>query len=307
MDSCQAKQVENVSIVVTHYRTPELLRACLVRLNAHAPDCQVVVVDTSSDGEPLPEEVSRVHLLKVPNHSMANAVNAGLKMATGELILQMNADVMLNADTLPALVEQIKMPQVGMVGPSCRTPSGDWQNQGLLYHPYYAYLELTGRSSVRVPWLSGCCQLIRRDVLEQVGGLDSSFRFYNEDMEWCWRLREADYHCKLVATEVLHVGGASTPPEDARFLLEGFRGGMVLSQCYKPRWYRLAHHWTMRLYATLKSKFAEDAATRKLYTDIARMFAAERFAESPFGETLNEDNPEFGRGWLEASPTAPER
>ena len=291
--------METVSIVVAHYRTPELLKACLVRLERYVPECQVVVVDTSSDGEPLPEEVSRTHLLKVPNHSMANAVNSGLKVATGELILQMNADVMLEADTLSALIQQVQVPQVGMVGPSCRTPSGAWQNQGLLYHPYYAYLTLTGLTSVRVPWLSGCCQLIRRDVLGQIGGLDSSFRFYNEDMEWCWRLRRAGYHCKLVSTEVLHVGGASTPPDDRRFLLEGFRGGMVLSRRYKPRWYQTGHYYGVWLYATLHHRFAKDAQTRETYAAIARMFAAEEFDESPFGEVLNEDNPEFGRAWLE--------
>lgn len=283
-----------VDIVVIHYRTPELLLECLERLALYAPAASTLVVDTSGVAGDLTaarRSFPEARFVETVNHSLANAVNTGLKQTEAPFVLQMNADVMLAAGTLEAMLERLQRPSVGMVGPRCRTPGGAWQNQGILYRPYYAYLEFSKAAAVPVPWLSGCCQMVRREVLTEVGGMNSSFRFYNEDVEWCWRLRRAGYRCELVRAWVLHVGGASTPA-DERFMLEGLRGGMILSRQYKSRLYRSLHRQGVRRYAEWRCR-NEGAG---VYTDLASMFAAKRFDESPFGDTLNDENPAFLRG-----------
>lgn len=287
---------DELSIVVTHYRTPELLRDCLAKLAAHAPGVPVLVVDTSgTDGlTRLKRDFPQVYFVETANHSQAHAVNVGLKRTTTPFVLQMNADVLLLAGTLKMMRKRFRDPAVGMVGPRCRTPAGTWQNQGVFYRPYYAYLTLTERRAVRVPWLSGCCQLLRREAVEQVGGLNSSFRFYNEDVEWCERLRRAGYRCELVSAAVVHVGGASTPA-DERFLLEGLRGGAALSRRYRPKLYRSLHRLGVRHYAAWRAEglYAGGVYAEGVYAKVAHMFGTGQFDESPFGPTLNEDNPAF--------------
>ena len=283
-----------LSIVVTHYRTPQLLHDCLTRLEVYAPDATVTVVDNSSGDNFLEvtRAFSRVKVIEAPNHSMADAVNRGLKAAKTPFILQMNADLMLGASTLPSLLEALQHPSVGMVGPRCRTPAGKWQDQGLFYRSYYALLDFTDRASVTVPWLSGCCQMVKREVVERLGGMDSSLRFYNEDIEWCWRVRRGGYRCELIKESVLHVGGASTPP-DPRFIVEGLRGGYVLSQRFKSPLYRTLHRYAVQGYIALRARFTSQDAERQAYRDTATMFAARHFDESPFGETLTTTNPHF--------------
>lgn len=301
-----------LSVVVTHYRTPELLLECLQNLALHAPGASVLVVDTGGEADTLThakQAFPAVRFLETVNHSLANAVNTGLKQTRTPFVMQMNADVMLAAGVLEAMLARFDDAAVGMVGPRCRTPTGTWQNQGLFYRPYYAYLGLSRRPAVRVPWLSGCCQLLRREVLDRVGGMNSSFRFYNEDVEWAWRLRRAGYRCELVREAVLHIGGASTPVDD-RFLIEGLRGGMALSRQYKSKPYRSLHALGVRGYAAWQSRenaegdnlAARDMAAHNLathettvYNDVMQMFKAERFDESPFGPTLNDANPVFLR------------
>jgi N-acetylglucosaminyl-diphospho-decaprenol L-rhamnosyltransferase len=280
--------LKDVSIIVTYYKTPEILQECLRRLGMYAPEAEIIVVDNDSrDGtlEKLAQTHPHIKGLWASNHSMADLVNVGLKAASKNYLLQMNADVYIQVDTIPALLEGLQNPKVGMVGPRCKDKNGNWQNQGLLYKPYYLQLEYSQNKSVAVSWLSGCCTMLRRDTLEKVGGMDSNFRFYNEDLEWSWRICKAGYECRLVKNVVTHLGGSSTP-KDPRFLIEGYRGGMVLSQMYKPKWYQEAHKRVVLLEAAYKQRFGTELE-KVAYKRIQEMFEEGNFSESPFGETLS--------------------
>ena len=279
----------DLTIIVVHYRTPALLRDCLARLERYASPAKLLVVDTGPAHERVEEETLGVKVLEARNHSLAHAVNVGLKEAVTPFIAHMNADVMVGPETYPKLLEALQTPDVGMVGPVAHTPLGRPQPQGPLYRLHHGRLARSTRSAVTVPWLSGCLQVLKREVLERVGGMNASLRFYNEDMEWCWRIRGAGYRCKLVGTEVLHLGGASTPPTP-HFLVEGYRGGYRLSQMYRPTLYRAAHRRAVLTESAWRARHSRDPVQRSAYERIHEMFRQETFFESPFGETLEETN-----------------
>jgi N-acetylglucosaminyl-diphospho-decaprenol L-rhamnosyltransferase len=284
-----------VTVVVTHYRTPEILWECLRRLELYAKDAVKIVVDADSqDGtlEELSKHFPNVQGIWTENHSLANAVNVGLKAAQTPYILQMNADVYIGEDTLSAMLERLQDTNVGMVGPRCKDKHGQWQRQGLPYRRYYWYLERTKAKHVTVSWLHGCCQMVRREVLEKVGGMNASYRFYNEDLEGSWRICKAGYSCELLSNVVTHLGGSSTP-RDAKFIIEGYRGGMVLSQRYKSVWYQKLHRAFVITEAGYQRRFAKDEVKRQAYEAIEKMFRESRFAESPFGETLRDVNKHY--------------
>jgi N-acetylglucosaminyl-diphospho-decaprenol L-rhamnosyltransferase len=63
-----------------------------------------------------------------------------------------------------------------------------------------------------IEWVSGACFLVRRTVLDQLGGLDESFFHYSEDMDICVRIWKAGYEVRYVPDAVAeHEGGASAP------------------------------------------------------------------------------------------------
>lgn len=282
---------DSLTILVIHYRTPDLLRECLARLETFAPNARVVVLDSSPPGE-TPDHGSDfgVETVSVPNHSFAHTLNCGLKLVTTSFVAHMNADVFVDAETFPALLRAVQEPGVGMVGPRARTRDGKLQRQGLPYKRHYARLGRSRQDSVTVPWLSGCLQLVRREAVAAVGGMDASLRFYNEDMEWCFRLRRAGWACRLVKADVLHLGGSSTP-KDPRFIVEGYRGGYKLSQRYHGRVYQQAHRGAVRFVSGWEKRFARDPVQRQAAEQIDEMFRRGEFDESPFGETLSDTNP----------------
>ncbi|HUX86037.1 MAG TPA: glycosyltransferase family 2 protein, partial [Chloroflexota bacterium] len=57
----------------------------------------------------------------------------------------------------------------------------------------------------------GACLIVRSDVIQQVGPLDEAFYMYCEEVDWCFRIKQAGW--KIYYTpdaEFIHVGGASS-------------------------------------------------------------------------------------------------
>lgn len=202
-----------------------------------------------------------------------------------------------------------------------------------------------------VPWLSGCFQVVKRQVVLELGGMNSSLRFYNEDIEWCWRLRRAGWACHLVDTglgdtgsddkgsddtgrihlhqrdqlqnrdihpdllnpdllnpdflnhdirqqkhPVVHLGGSATP-EQAAFVVEGYRGGYRLSQMYRSPLYQTLHRLVLRCLLweqTMNETTNASAKARALFAALRRGLAQNNVFESPFGDSLADVNPRFG-------------
>ena len=285
---------EALEVAVIHHRTPTLLTEALERLALVAPELPVRVVDTAFDPSlavQLEGTHPRLSWLPVPNHSYAAAVNAAARTAQRPLLLQMNADVLLGEHTIADLLHALEDPRVAAAGPLPRTPSGALQDLGLPYRWHYARLHWRQRTrarstSVGVPWLSGCLQLLRRAALMAVGGFDARLRFYNEDLEWCTRARRGGWRCRLVASEVVHVGGASSQQRLA-FTLEGLRGGYAITRRHGPAWLRPVHRWGLAASAWALAHTDRTPARRRAWRALAQRSARDELDHSTFGGALD--------------------
>ena len=283
-----------LEVAVVHHRTPELLARALERLATAAPTTLVRVVDTAFDptlASQLDGAHPRLEWLSVPNHSYSAAVNAAARAARQPLLLQMNADVLVTEDTLPELRRALEEPSVAAAGPLPMTADGRLQDMGLPYRWHYARARWRGRGrggGVEVPWLAGCVQLLRLDALHAVGGFDPRLRFYNEDLEWCVRARRAGWRCRLVATEVVHLGGASGTAR-LTFRLEGLRGGYAFTRRHGPAWLRPLHRWGLAAGAWATAQLSGEPRLRSAWRDLALRSARDELERSCFGPQLETD------------------
>ncbi|RIH84001.1 N-acetylglucosaminyl-diphospho-decaprenol L-rhamnosyltransferase [Calidithermus terrae] len=238
-----------LSVVVISHNSLRVLPECLERLQRHYPHAQLIVVDAaSSDGSlEFARQFPGVKALSVANRGYAYAVNRGLEAATGRRVAVMNSDVYLEAGDLEALGAALDdHPKAVMAGPVLVTPHGRPQSFGPLYVPYYLNL----RAPRAVSWISGALILLKRELLLELGGMDERLFFYNEDLEWGIRARRKGFGVLLVPRRVLHLGGASTP-NDPRFIAEGYRGGLIVSQTHYP-WLHGLHRKAVWLEAQLR-------------------------------------------------------
>jgi GT2 family glycosyltransferase len=204
-----------LSVVIVNYHqwenTAALVRQILRTPAARRGAVEVVVVDNHSPWHPLAGRLRRwpgVSLRRWGrNRGFARAVNEGCRLGRGDWVLLLNPDVALAADFLDgvlALADGLAAtePRAGVVGFQLRNSDGTRQLSAG-YFPSLAgtlagvvlprarrkYRALHARRRCRVPWVTGCCLLLRRTCLVDLGGLDEAFFLYYEDVDLCRRAR----------------------------------------------------------------------------------------------------------------------
>lgn len=223
------------SVVVVNYDSwPHTLR-CIesLRRTGHE-DFEVVVVD--NDGGPAPELPGGVVLISNPtNVGFARACNGGISAASGEYLVLLNPDALVERDFFGLLQEFFEEhPETGVAGPRILDGYGDLQLSGRREVSFLS--GLLGRTSLltrlfpksamvrrmfpatdardgptEVDWVSGACMALRRRTLEDTGLFDERFFMYFEDADLCRRARAAGWRVHYVPSiEVLHLTGASS-------------------------------------------------------------------------------------------------
>ena len=181
------------------------------------PDFEVILIENNSkDPETFRtyERMQKEHPdnLKVVtwegkgfNYSALN--NFGEKYATGEYILLLNNDTeVITPKWLEEMVMYAQQERVGCVGVKLLYPDDTIQHAGI----GFGFLTLAGHMHKNFPAghpgymgrlvyaqdvyaVTAACLMVRKDVYEQVGGLDESFAVAFNDVDFCVRVREAGY------------------------------------------------------------------------------------------------------------------
>jgi GT2 family glycosyltransferase len=147
---------------------------------------------------------------------LAANVNLGIEATSGEYVLNANPDAIPEAGAVAALVAFADAnPRCGIAGPQMRWPDGTWQPTRRRFptvggtivrrtplrrlRPPYAtqraHYNLDERPTepVQADWLLGAFLLMRRTMLDEIGGWDAGFRHYCEDIDLCYRAMQAGW------------------------------------------------------------------------------------------------------------------
>lgn len=226
-----------LSIIIVSYRTPAILRDCLlsVRNNVGQP-CEVIVVDNASgDGtvELVHREFPEVVLIDSPtNLGFSPANNLALERATGEHLLLLNPDTVVSPGAMAAWLEAHQARGAGISGPRLLNTDGSlqisaWKVPGfwaslleLVYlHRWFgagAYPRGHFDTDFQPAFVSGAAMLFHRSIHERVGGLDPTM-FWMEDVDLCVRVRRMGGSCWYFhRPEIVHIGGQSAKQNPAR-------------------------------------------------------------------------------------------
>lgn len=225
-----------VDVVVVTYRTGETVRGAVVPLIGK-DFVRVIVVDNSS-GDSTLDILSTLPVETIAldeNGGFAHGCNVGAAAGSAPYVLFLNPDARIEPESVQMLVEAMEADAgIGATAPRIFEPDGspDYSlrrfprlrstyAQALFLHrlfPDAAWVdEVIREPSVYerpgpVEWVSGACFLVRRTVLDELGGLDESFFHYSEDIDLCARVWQAGYEVRYVPDAVaVHEGGASAP------------------------------------------------------------------------------------------------
>jgi GT2 family glycosyltransferase len=227
-------------IIIVNWNGGDLLRRCIASVAEFPPafPYEILVVDNAStDGsrEWLKSLHGKVRMIaSEENLGFGRANNRAFKETTAPFLFLMNNDAEVKAGTIDTLIATLKSDsKVGVVGPRLQNPDGSlqasvWRNPTtpfeLLANAFRLYKVIPKRQRAnlllgyhwdhshrrQVSLLSGAALMLKREVIETVGGFEERFHMYGEDTEWCLRIVRGGW---LMLFEpqavVVHHGGAS--------------------------------------------------------------------------------------------------
>lgn len=280
-----------LTAVIVNFNTLELLKECLQHLESlRLPELEVVVVDNgSNDGsaewiQSLDRHRFRV-VCSAHNLGFAGGCNLGIEQAAADYILLLNTDAFPRPGALQVLMDYLDQhPDVGIVGPQLVYSDGGWQrSSGLVASPRSAVLDALGITSIGhvissvswkharrwlhprpVEYLAGACMMIRRAVIDHIGGLDERLFFFVEDAEYCLRARNHGWGVHYIPQSVvIHLHGrswAKSGYKDALNLRKKMTQAFV-EELYGPkawgrytRWMRVNYRWRYCVHRLFKPK-----------------------------------------------------
>lgn len=188
-----------------------LLENCLHSIISRStyPKYEFVVVD----GFDLPDEVvDRIKALGSElvrcdqPFNFSQRINLGVAHSKGEIVVLLNDDVEVQSpDWLETMLELAQQTEIGAVGAKLLFPNSHIQHAGVVIlggcpghvfyninsdHPGYFFSNLINRNYLGV---TGACLMVRRQVFDEVGGLDEVFPLNYNDVDFCLKLYKAGY------------------------------------------------------------------------------------------------------------------
>ena len=238
----------DLSVIIVNWNTRDLVLDCLRSLyeGVGNPSMEVFVVDNgSSDGsvEAIRMAFPGVALIEnKKNLGFAKAVNAALGHTVGECIMLLNSDVILQEDTVAALMGFMgETPEAGVGGAQLLNPDGTKQNsidnfptllsEGLnksllrvLLPGRFPSKRLSLDTPLAVESVIGACAVVRRRAIDDVGSMDDDYFLFMEETDWCYRMREEGWMVYLVPqARAIHRQGATVGRFKAQAKVEYYR------------------------------------------------------------------------------------
>jgi GT2 family glycosyltransferase len=235
----------DLSVIIVTYNSAGEISACLLSLlrELSAFRYEIVVIDNASADE-TKQQLARYSDGAVPgsgrliliendeNAGFTRALNQGLSLSTGDYLLTLNPDTVMQPESLTILMTVLHdRTDIGIVAPQLLNPDGTIQascrrfprRRDILY-------ELVGLSRIfpgsrfnawkmgdfahdskrSVEQPQGACLLFSRAVFEKTGEWDQNFPMFFSDVDWCKRVKSAGFDIVFEpAAQVMHHKGAS--------------------------------------------------------------------------------------------------
>jgi GT2 family glycosyltransferase len=217
-------------IVLTWNGKADILECLKSLQNLAYPNTKILVVDNASEdgtAEAIHSLFPGFELIcNGSNLRFARGNNVGIDYSLrrgADYVLLLNNDTVADHDFLSHLVETAESDKkIGIVGPKIYyydKPRRIWFAGGTInwWTGGVAHAgireEDKGKYDVttEVDYITGCCMLVKREVIDAVGMLDARYHMYVEDVDWCVRAMRAGYKLVYVpSSKVWHKLSAST-------------------------------------------------------------------------------------------------
>lgn len=307
-----------IAVIILNWNGSALLREFLPKVLATTDStiADVIVADNGSDDDSLTlltadfPEVKKLFLEK--NYGYAEGYNRAIAATGYKYTVLLNSDVATGEGWLTPLYDIMERDaSLGACQPKIRSYAEPEKFEyagacgGFLDRNGYPFCR--GRifstvetddgqydTPISVFWATGAALMIRSELYNRLGGLDSKFFAHMEEIDLCWRVLLSGSDIKVVPKSVVyHLGGGSLPASSPRKTYLNFRNNLLLLHKNLPVANRSAALLRRRLYDTIAwakfiatFDFRNAGAIWRAHRDFRRMRA--QYATNPVVNLLRQ-------------------
>jgi len=255
----------DVSIIIVAWNVKKLVADCLnsVYDETKGIDFEVIYVDNASeDGsvEMVKEQFPNVRIIENDeNKGFIKANNQGIEIAEGRYVLLLNSDTIVLDNAIAKMVKFADAHQeAAVVGCKIVNLDRTLRKTCFMYpsllnmflaatylYKVFPKSKFFGRE--RMTWwdfndvrevgaVSGCCSLVRKHAMEQVGLMDEAYFVYGDDSDWCYRFNKNGW--KIMFTpeaQIIHYGGQTTSQKARAFRLQMEGSRLIFMKLHRSK------------------------------------------------------------------------
>jgi len=220
----------SIAVILVNWKKYNLTSKCIDSLNkSNYKNFKIILVDNEYSEKSLIDLRNKHKELIVfkekNNLGFAGGNNIGIRYALEndyDYIMLLNNDTEVKENFILPLVERIEKDHfLGAVQPLIL----NFSNKSIIWNAGGKLNKFLGLTSTRLnnnklnssivfddytDWISGCCILIKSEILTKVGLLDEKFFNYYEDVDWSLRMKNLGYDLGFVKESIIYHHGSSS-------------------------------------------------------------------------------------------------
>ncbi|OFY63528.1 MAG: glycosyl transferase family 2 [Bacteroidetes bacterium RIFCSPLOWO2_02_FULL_36_8] len=243
--------LHQTAIVILNWNGKSYLEKFLPGIIKNSNDSAVYVADNNSTDDSVPflrTNFPQIQIINIErNYGFAKGYNFALSKIVATYFIILNNDVEVSPGWLSPLIEHLKNNNVTA---ACQPKIMDLNRREYfeyagaaggfvdkLYYPFcrgriFSCLEKDEgqyNDTCEIFWASGACMAVRSDVFFQFGGFDENFFAHQEEIDLCWRMKNAGYKIMYIPESVVYHKGAGTlAKSNPRKTYLNFRNSLIM-------------------------------------------------------------------------------
>lgn len=252
--------MKKVSFLIVNYNTSFILGKCISNLLDIYPNKEIIIIDNGSTDDSVQMlrekfKTAQITLIETQNNGLSAGYNLGLKQISGDYILYLGTDAFPNKQTIFGLVtyfDDVKNINVGIATTKLVTRDGklDLDAHRGFQTPWATFTHLAmldkvfpkskvfsqyfmGYQDFEKPHEIDACishfMFVRKNVHDRIGGWDEDYFLYGEDIDFCYRTKEAGFKVMYLPQWItLHYKGVTVGRKTAKDISTVSKKSLIL-------------------------------------------------------------------------------
>lgn len=225
--------MNKISFIIIEYNSYDDICKCINKIKTYMSNSYEIIVSSNScylyDQESNLLEENVIWINNRRNGGFAYAMNQGLDVASGEILVIMNPDVKIKGGIYLMAKYLLEHPNVGVIGPRIENSHGIIQDS---FRHFINPLNFITRHFMRlinketsitcnkidtVDWIIGAFMMFSRNTYETVGRLDEKYFLYCEDMDFCTRMYKEGLHVVYYPEAIVEYEGTRSARKSLKY------------------------------------------------------------------------------------------